>query len=176
VTTTLNMTFQTLIRRINTASLFHLQDDSDTRMKQTDWEFIFDDSDGWCVLHLSTHSHNGYWIQPRLLPQAWVSQFKESLPSFSIDSSCAAYGHVTNGDDHWLEPYWQEGDDFNRAEVELYFDRSYYGRPKKKEHYVEFNQLVTHPLDLHWSEEKQAYCRLNRYGEECEKIKLIQTN
>jgi hypothetical protein len=171
----LEMIFQALMRRITDAASSHRRDDTEAAMRSTDWEFIFDDFDGWCVLHLSTYTPDGYWMYPTLLPNAQVSALKESLPSFSIHPSTAAYGHVTSGDDHWLEPYWREGDDFDNAEVQLYFDRSHYGRPSGKEHYTEFNQLVTHPLDLHWSEEKQAYCRLDKYGEEREKIKLIDT-
>jgi len=171
----LEMTFQTMIKRIMDASSSHLRDGTEAAMRAREWEFIFDDLDGWCVLHLSTHTASGYWIYPTLLPEEQVPAFKETLPSFSINPSRAAYGHVMSGDDHWLEPYWRERDGFDRAEVELYFDRSHYGRPKGKEHYTEFNQLVTHPLDLHWSEEKQAYCSVDRYGEEREKIKLIAT-
>lgn len=169
------MTFQKLIKRISDAASLHLRDKSDAAMTSTDWEFIFGDFDGWCVLHVSTHSRSGYWMHPTLVPESQIPALKEGLPSFNIMPSSAAYSHVTSGDDHWLEPYWRDGASFDSAEIELYFDRSHYGRPSGKEHYVEFNQLVTHPLDLHWSEDKQSYCRVDRYGEESEKIKLIRT-
>src|SRR6185312_12319653 len=176
VTLPLEMTFRALMKRIVDVSSSHVRDRSDAAMRATDWEFVFGDFDGWIILHVSTYTRDGYWMQPRLVPEEHIPALMETLPSFNIHPSSAAYGHVSSGDDNWLEPYWGEGSDFNSAEIELYFGRSHYGRPKGKEHYIEFNQLVTHPLDLHWSEEKQAYCRVDRYGEEREKIKLIRTD
>lgn len=102
----LEMTFQILIRRINDAASSHLRDETEDAMRSTDWDFVFGEFDGWVVLHLSTHTRSGYWMHPMLVPEAQVPALRETLPSFSIHPSCAAYGHVTNGDDHWLEPYW----------------------------------------------------------------------
>src|SRR5262245_61513911 len=107
----LEMTFQTLIRRLSDAASSHLRNETDAAMRTTEWDFIFGDFDGWCILHLSMAAGSGYWIYPTLMPEAHVPAFKETLPSFSIHPSGAAYGHVMNGDDHWLEPYWREGGD-----------------------------------------------------------------
>jgi hypothetical protein len=116
----------------------------------------------------------GYWLYPMLYPENNVEAIKEQLPSFNIETHSAAYSHVMSGDNHWLEPYWGESENFNNAEIPLFFHRQYYGRPKGKENYYEFNQLVTHPLDLHWSERLCSYCRTDEQGDEVEIIKIIE--
>ena len=109
-----------------------------------------------------------------LYPKKNVGALKEQLPSFNIHPPSAAYGHVMSGGRHWLEPCWGNVADFNSSEIPLFFDRQYYGRPKGKENYYEFNQLVTHPLDLHWSEKRSSYCRTDELGDEVEIIKIIK--
>jgi hypothetical protein len=143
-------------------------------MFSRNWEFIFSDFDGWVVLYCSTLGQaGGYWIYPMLCPKDKIDSLKERLPSFSINQSSAAYGHVMSGDEHWLEPCWGNYEDFKKSEIPLFFYRQYYGNPKGKENYYEFNQLVTHPLDLHWSSIKNSYCSIDGQGEEIEKIKII---
>lgn len=143
-------------------------------MLSRNWEFIFSDFDGWVVLYCSTLGQaDGYWIYPMLCPKDNIDSLKGKLPSFHISQSSAAYGHVMRGDKHWLEPCWGNFEDFKKSEIPLFFCRQYYGNPKGKENYYEFNQLVTHPLDLHWSSIKNSYCNIDAQGEEIEKIKII---
>ncbi len=141
------------------------------------WEFIFSEFDGWLILYCITLKQaGGYWLYPMLLPETNLDEFKKHLPNFSIHPPSSAYDHVMSGDRHWIEPCWGNPADFYHSEMPLFFDRQYYGRPKGEETYYEFNQLVTHPLDLHWSEKKGSYCRINELGEEIEIIKIIKNS
>lgn len=171
----LEIIFQNLINKIANVLSSHDESSDERTMRSRNWEFIFSDFDGWVVLYCSTHNHSGgYWIYPRLHPKQKVDVLKEQLPSFSIDQASAAYSHVMSGEEHWLEPFWEKFDSFKESEIPIFFHRQYYGYPKGSENYYEINQLVTHPLDLHWSLTKNAYCRIDSHGEELEKIKIIK--
>lgn len=167
--------FLNLINRIIQVQNSHKISPKKDSLLSRNWEFIFSDFDGWLVLYCSTLKQpGGYWLYPMLLPNNNIDDLKKQLPSFSIHPPSAAYGHVMSGDRHWLEPCWGNVADFNSSEIPLFFYRQYYGRPKGKENYYEFNQLVTHPLDLHWSEKHSSYCRTDEIGDEIEIIKIIK--
>ncbi len=167
--------FLNLIEQIVQVQTSHKTSPGKDALLSRNWEFIFSNFDGWLVLYCSTLKQpGGYWLYPMLCPKDNVEKLKEELPSFSIHPPSAAYGHVMSGDNHWLEPYWGNPEDFNSAEIPLFFHRQYFGRPKGKENYYEFNQIVTHPLDLHWSEERNSYCRTDEQGDEVEIIKIIK--
>ncbi len=163
-----------LIQKIIDTENAHLINDDEKAITSTDWEFAFLDFDGWIILYLATDSIGGYWMYPMLYPESKVSKLKKQLPSFDVSPTSVAYSHVMNGkDQHWIEPYWEKGSEFEKSEVPLLFKRQHYGYGKGKEGYFEFNQLVTHPLELHWSGKKNSYCSVNNLGEEVEKIKII---
>lgn len=173
--TLLEKIFLNLIDRIIQVQNSHKISPEKDSLLSRNWEFIFSDFDGWLVLYCSTLKQpGGYWLYPMLLPNNNIDDLKKQLPSFSIHPPSAAYGHVMSGDRHWLEPCWGNVADFNSSEIPLFFYRQYYGRPKGKENYYEFNQLVTHPLDLHWSEKRSSYCRTDEIGDEVEIIKIIK--
>jgi len=167
--------FLNLIEQIVQVQTSHKTSPGKDALLSRNWEFIFSNFDGWLVLYCSTLKQpGGYWLYPMLCPKDNVEKLKEELPSFNIHPPSAAYGHVMSGDNHWLEPYWGNPEDFNSAEIPLFFHRQYFGRPKGKENYYEFNQIVTHPIDLHWSEERNSYCRTDEQGDEVEIIKIIK--
>ena len=167
--------FLNLIKRIVQVQNSHKVSPEKDSLLSRNWEFIFLDFDGWLVLYCSTRKPpSGYWLYPMLLPNNKVENLKKQLPSFSFQQPSAAYGHVMSGDNHWLEPCWGNFEDFNSSEIPLFFYRQYYGRPKGQENYYEFNQIVTHPLDLHWSEKHNSYCRTDEQGDEVEIIKIIE--
>lgn len=166
-----------LVELVKEVTNSHLSKPSDEAMMSNNWGFIFNDFDGWVVLKVSSYGKGGYWMHPSLYPAAKIDEaFKGNLHEFSISPIPAGYDHVISGDDHRIEPFWGEEGTFNSSEVPLFFNRFYHGHPKGKENYIEFNQLVTHPLGLHWSPSKTSYCSVNRMGEEVEKIKLINTD
>ena len=161
--------FINLIEKIIQVQNSHIESPGEDSLLSRNWEFIFSDFDGWLILYCSTLKQpGGYWLYPMLLPNNKVEDLKKQLPSFSIYPPSVAYDHVMSGDNHWLEPCWGNFADFNSSEIPLFFYRQYYGRPKGKENYYEFNQLVTHPLDLHWSEKHCSYCRTDEQGDEVE--------
>lgn len=173
----LSAKIQRLIQSIKDVTNYHLEHPTNKGMLSTNWEFIFGQFDQWIVLEVSSHNKGGYWMHPTLYPSSKIDEaLKSDLHDFSINPDSAAYGHVMSGDDHWIEPYWGTEGNFNNSEVPLYFNRFYYGRPKGNESYIEFNQLITHPLGLDWSPNKNAYCSINDMGEEVEKIKLIDSD
>lgn len=165
--------FEKLIAKILKIESAHIGNNDDKAMYSQEWEFIFGDHDQWVVLNLSSvGSPGGYWLYPRLCPNDRLDKVREALPDFNFSQSSAAYQHVVYGDDHKIEP---EYDQMKSPEIQLFFNRTHYGHPSGEENYVEFNQLITHPLDLHWSPRKNAYCRVDEGGEEVERIKIIKT-
>lgn len=173
----LSTNLQHLLRKITIVETNHLTKlDSDT-MRADDWMFIFDDFDGWVTLKVSSEQNSGYWMHPTLYPASIIDKaLKEGINDFNFNTETAAYSHVMSKNDHRLEPFWNEASGFDKSEIPLFFSRHYYGHPKGKENYIEFNQIVTHPLGLHWSETRKAYCSVNEMGDEIEKIKLIVEN
>lgn len=174
--TLLEATFQNLINSILIVQNSHKDSSDEKAMLSLNWEFIFSDFDGWVVLYCSTSGLGGYWMYSMLCPEDNVDSLKKKLPNFNISPSSAAYGHVTCGDEHWLEPCWGNFDNFKKSEIPMFFFRQYYGYPAGQESYFEFNQLITHPLDLHLSSTKNSYCSIDEQGEEVEKIKIIKEN
>lgn len=173
----LNLNLTKLLGSIKKVERAHLEDYSTESMLSLDWQFIFDDFDGWTILQASTDNSGGYWMYPMLYPNSKIEkEFEGDLYKFNINTKSAAFSHISSGNEnHWLEPCWGE-EDFYRAELPLFFKRFYYGLSQGKENYVELNQLITHPLDIHWSKRKKAYCSMNSLGEEVEKIKLVETD
>lgn len=164
-----------IVEEIKKVTIAHCKILSETTMLSRDWEFIFSDFDGWVVLYCSTYNtHGDYWVYPTLFPESKIESLKETLPQYNILPPSEAYSHVIGGDKHWIEPFWHEDENFYSSEIPIFFHREHYGRPKGEESYIEFNQIVTHPLELHWSEIKQALCSVNDSGDEVEKIKIIR--
>lgn len=169
--------FQRLLEEISKVQNSHVGSTDEKAMLSRNWEFIYSDWGEWVVIYCSTRNRpGGYWIYPMLCPIANLESLKEQLPEYSIDQPSVAYDHVSSGTNHWIEPCWGKHEDFATSEIPLFFARQYYGNPKGKENYIEFSQMVTHPLGLHWSERLNSYCSIDDYGEETEKIKLIKTD
>lgn len=166
--------FRALIDKIVEIENSHHNSSDPKIFNSRNWERIFSEFDGWLVLKCYTKENKGgYWVYPFLYPKQKIQSLKDSLPRFSFTQPSAAYGEVIGGGKHWLEPYWKDADNFTDGRIPLLFSRLYHGYPPGKENYYEFNQLVTHPLNLHQSSNKNAYCITDDYGEEVEKIKII---
>ena len=167
--------FRRIKSEINKVTGSFEQNKTEEAILARDWEFIFSEIDGWVVIYCSTLNEYGrYWVYPLLYPESKIKILKESLPSYSISPPSGGYDHVMSGDKHWIEPYWKDNEDLNTSEIPLFFQRHHYGRPRGEENYIEFNQLVTHLLGLHFSDQRQAFCTIDDNGEEIEKIKIVK--
>ncbi|MDK2892989.1 hypothetical protein [Methanohalophilus sp.] len=62
------------------------------------------------------------------------------------------------------DPMENTGSKVLDGSLPLFFLRYFYGY-KDHESYVEINQKISHVLDIHWVEEKHAWCKLNKLGE-----------
>ncbi|MFX0197816.1 MAG: hypothetical protein ACFFCW_16975 [Candidatus Hodarchaeota archaeon] len=164
-----------LIQKIIQVQNAHKSTPGEESLLSRDWEFVFSEFDGWIILSCSTTLLGGYWIYPMLYPLDGIASLKKQLPDYSIHPPSAAYNHASSAQEDWIEPYWngENSQDFAKAEIPIFFRRQYFGYPKGQENYYEFNQLITHLLDLHWSERHNSYCRVNEQGDEVEKIKII---
>jgi hypothetical protein len=165
--------FNTLMNSVLAAETSHEIDSREEAMFARDWEFIFNDFEGWVILGISSNKYRGYWVHPRLYPTSRIEDLKKTLPEYDFQVPSAAYGEVISGNNHRIEPFWDKSSDFADSEIDLYYWRQYYGRSKGDENYFECNQLIPHTLGYTWVEAKKAYCIINDSGEEVEKIKVI---
>lgn len=124
--------FLNLIERIVEVQHSHTVSTEKDPLLSRNWEFIFEDFDGWLVLYCSTRKMpGGYWLYPMLLPNDNVEDFKNSLPEINVHQPSAAYGHVVSGETHWLEPSWGDFEDFKRSEIPLFFWPSIFWKTKR---------------------------------------------
>lgn len=172
----LDMQIKKIISSIKSAEKLDEKTVTDAQMRSTDWSFLFQDLDGWLVLGVQTDARGGYWIHSSLYPADQIDTLKATLPDFNVNPPSAAYSHVSSGDDHWIEPFWSEQKTFKTSEVPFYFSSRYDGHPRGKENVIEFNQLVTHSLNLSWSPRRNAFCVVNDLGEEVDKIKIVDSD
>jgi len=62
-------------------------------------------------------------------------------------------------------PIENEGSKTLDDSLPLFFRRYFDGYNSKDTSYIEINQLISHVLEIHWVEEKRAWCKLNELGE-----------
>ena len=130
---------------------------------------------GW-ILHVFSSQRGGFWIYPTLYPISRLNSLKKTLPDYSIQQSDCAYYHTstTSNKECWIEPEWGQWPDFKTTNQIL--TNLLWTAKRKRKNCLEFNQIVTHPMGLHWSDNKSAFCVMNELGEEVEKIKIITTD
>lgn len=172
----LELTFRKIFQELSGIINLHLTDDRDPQMTSKNWESVFKDFDGWTILSVRGSAKNNNWgnfsLRPLLCPISKTNELKENIPDSIPTLSSVAYDHVSNGKNQWIESS-QSDENIEDSYIQIFFRREHYGRPKGKENYIEFNQMITHPLGLHWSESKQSLCTVNELGEEVEKVRVI---
>lgn len=172
----IDINIKRIVQFVREVTNSHLKSEDDSVMLSRDWESIFQDFNGWVILSATsypTKGYGGFYLFPELSPENQIEDIKSNIPnSIPEQESGAFYPVVGGGEDHRIEPCWRNKP-FNEGQIPFYFRRQHYGRPKGKENYLEFNQAVTHPLGLHWSEAKQAFCIVDDHGDEVEKIKIV---
>ena len=139
-------------------------EDNDPSLKDNtnmDWEFALDAIDDWIPLSLSSATY----IYPTLYPSKHINSLKRELPrrSFNIEEQIC-----TKEEAEVIKPQWGEWGSFNESEITVFFHRMYNDKQSK-----ELNQIIYHLLELHWVDNKKAFCKKNDNGNETEHIKYI---
>ena len=161
--------FDNILYKISDTMNLTIKKDLDYLKEFTDWSFILDDyetsyKENWVIIHISTPMGlDSINLHSSLYP----ANEKNPDPIFRISE--AAYCISTSQNKDKILPYWEKN-----LGIPLYFLRFYEGHKKGEKRYIEFNQLVTHLLDLHFSERLETYCALDDQGEEVEHIKVYK--
>lgn len=86
----------------------------------------------------------------------------------------SSWGLTCSSDDAWIEaPLSNAGSDALRDGEQIIFGRSFDGESSLNS-YFELNQKISHVLDLHFIPERSAWCKLDRFGDVEEVVKLIK--
>jgi hypothetical protein len=132
------------------------------------WDFFKQDIDEWAVCYLNNNKINRLlYINSFLLPKNF-SPKKCNEQLFEADYSPPQGWGVWSGASNSLprleQPLYLRTAPLNEGEP-LFFIRFFQGYPKESESYLEINQKIPTALNLHWVEEKKAYCILNQQGD-----------
>lgn len=157
----------------------HGTDDYKQWLEQKDFlQFLLDTSHGDIPLYVS---YKGTYIYSVFLPQNCLrGNYIDDLMEWncSPDSSWGysySYGKKEGAKNISLSaPFDFSGSKLLKNATPITFLRSFEGRIGQKS-YIEVLQLLTHLNDLHFVEEKNAYCRLNKDGDIEEIIKIHHT-
>lgn len=86
--------------------------------------------------------------------------------NFSASRGCG-YGYGISGENEvepcWSEPIQNTGSEILNGTYPIFYCRYFDGYDQPC--YAEIDQRVSHTLDIHWLESKQAWCNLNDVGE-----------
>jgi len=86
----------------------------------------------------------------------------------------SSWSEISSSDKIWIEPPLSgSGSELIRQGEQIIFIRSFEG-DKSKLKYYEIEQRITHVLDIHFMEEREAWCRLDRFGDIEDIIKIIR--
>jgi hypothetical protein len=138
-------------------------------------QLLFDTNVGEIPLYIS---YKGTYIYSILLPQSCLKgNYIDDLlqwdcrPDISWGYSCSFSRKGKARNFSVSHPFDHTGSKLSKNAVPITFLRSFPGRISQKS-YIEVYQLITHLHDLHFVEERNAYCRLNEEGDIEELIKL----
>jgi len=86
----------------------------------------------------------------------------------------SGWGLVVSSDDAWIESSLEGARSKTLSEGEqIIFARSFDGVESRK-HYFELEQRISQVLDLHYMEERNAWCRLDKFGDIEDIVKVIE--
>ncbi len=157
----------------------HGTDDYKQWLEQKDFlQFLLDMSHGDVPLYVS---YKGTYIYSVFLPQNCLrGNYIDDLMKWNC-SPDSSWGYTYSYDKKEgvrnispSPPFDFSGSKLLKNATPITFLRSFEGRIGQKS-YIEVFQLLTHLNDLHFVEEKNAYCRLNRDGDIEEIIKIHHT-
>lgn len=86
----------------------------------------------------------------------------------------SSWSEVSSSDEMWLEPpLLDSGIELLSQGEQIIFIRSFAGDHSQDEYY-EISQKITHVLDIHFMPERNAWCRLDRFGDIEDVIKIVR--
>src|ERR1017187_5173410 len=123
-------------------------------------------------------SAEGTYIYTVTVPEAAVAPPDiDDLMGWSCDPSSSWSVSVQYSELRrvWIAPPMEHTDSRALEQGEkLLFARHFLGLPEGKKRYYEASQKFTHLFDLHFMEERQAYCRLNEHGDVEDVIRMAE--
>lgn len=130
-----------------------------------------DASDDYVLIYASL---DHVYIYALLVPEyVNLEDHGEDLRGWS-SNPFSGWSLVESQDDVWIEkPCQSEGSEILKEATQIIFGRSFEGHADDHS-YFEVNQEITQVLDLHYVNERNAWCRLDRHGDIEECIKVIQ--
>lgn len=86
----------------------------------------------------------------------------------------SSWSEVSSSDEIWIEPPLSDsGNELLSQGEQIIFIRSFAGDHSQDEYY-EISQKITHVLDIHFMPERNAWCRLDRFGDIEDVIKIVK--
>lgn len=148
------------------------------REKVTEWlqceylfEFFRNTTFKWILIHLHTKD---FFLNSFTINSSKVERYrtKNSLNlDFPLKNEVISYGYSfpEGKKRHFVEQNYENG--LNRSKMHpLFFHRIFDGYEVQQRSYYEILQPYLHFTDIHWVEERSAYCTLNDIGDLEEKI------
>ncbi len=136
--------------------------------------FLAEEANDDYVLVYATLDH--VYIYALLVPEnVNLEDHGDDLRGWS-SNPFSGWSLVASQEDVWIErPCHSEGSEILKTATQIIFGRSFEGRAGDAS-YFEVNQEITQVLDLHYVNERNAWCRLDRHGdiEECIKVVTLE--
>jgi hypothetical protein len=104
------------------------------------------------------------FIDSIVVPNELLAKMSRAdLAQRGFDSHSPIASYVSGGgkDEMWIERGVRRGYDGQQNGTQLVFSRTFEGWSGPGRNYVEVNQEYTHLAEIHWREEKRAYCRFS---------------
>lgn len=160
-----------LLNKLNHISKIpkHGTDDYKLWLEQKEFlQFLIDTSSGEIPLYVSC---KGAFIYSVFLPQSSLKgKYIDDLMKWDCNP-CPTWGYRYSPRTI-SSPFDFSGSKLLRSATPITILRSFEGRIGTEKSYIVANQLLTHPNDLHYENERSAYCRLNEDGDVEEVIKV----
>lgn len=136
------------------------------------------------VQYLESEARDEYIIIYASLPHTYLYAAlipdinpEEHIVSDLLKWSCnpfSSWGLTCSSDNVWIEePLSSSGSDILQSGEQIIFARSFDGDSSKST-YFELNQKIAHVLNIHFVSEKNAWCKLDNYGDIDDIFKIIK--
>jgi hypothetical protein len=89
-------------------------------------------------------------------------------------SPTSSWGEVYSSDSVWIEPPLASSDSKLLSEGEQILISRYFDGDNSMRPYYELTQKITHILDIHFMSERNAWCKLNKFGDIEDVVKITK--